>query len=175
MEHIYWVDLEMTGLDPKENVIIEYAHIITDLQLNSLDQYHAVVYQDQAELDKMDEWNQKTHGESGLTAKVPFGKPLEQVEIEVIERLKRFFPEDRPVMAGNSIHQDRKFIDVYTKRLASLLHYRMIDVSSFKQVYKHCFQITFEKATPHRALDDIQASIDELNFYMSYVQPSPTT
>lgn len=173
MQNIFWVDMEMTGLDPKENVIIEFAHIITDLKLNPLDQYHAVIYQPQSELDKMDEWNMRTHGESGLTAKIPQGKPLAEVESEVIDRLKHFFPEEKPILAGNSIHQDRKFIDTYTKRLASLLHYRMIDVSSFKQIYKHCFQLTYQKETPHRALDDIQASIDELKFYMSYVNLPP--
>ncbi|PIE91119.1 MAG: oligoribonuclease [Acidobacteria bacterium] len=169
MERIFWVDLEMTGLDPDENVIIEFASIITDLDFKILDRYETVVFQPQEELDKMDEWNTKTHGDSGLTAKVKFGKSLKEVEETVLKKLERYFPDEAPVLAGNSIHQDRKFIDKYMPDLSKKLHYRMLDVSSFKIIFKHKFNQGFAKKETHRALDDIEESILELRHYLDFV------
>jgi oligoribonuclease len=170
MEKIFWADLEMTGLDLETSVIIEFACIVTDLDFKELGIYDAVVYQPQAELDKMDEWNTRTHGESGLTAQVPFGKPLNRVETEIIDFLNKYFSGDPIILAGNSISQDRIFIDKYMKDLSQKLHYRIIDVSSFKQIFKYKFDIDCnEKKGNHRALDDIRESIAELKHYLTFV------
>jgi len=169
MERILWVDLEMTGLDPETAVIIEFAAIITDNRLEALDAYRAVVRQPESELAKMNEWNVKTHGESGLTALVPMGKPLATVENEAVAFVKRWFGEAQPILAGNSIHQDRKFIDKYMASLSAMLHYRMLDVSAFKLVFRHLYGVEFEKANAHRAHDDILASIAELKHYMAFI------
>lgn len=169
MDKIFWVDLEMTGLSPYTSVIVEFAGIITDLKLEPLAQFHEVVYQPPEELAKMNDWVRTTHGDSGLLDEIPNGKPLAKVETAVLDFLRPHFGEERPILAGNSIHQDRKFIDRYMKDLAEYLHYRMIDVSSFKQVFRHIYHINLEKHTPHRAYDDIMASIEELKHYMQYI------
>jgi len=172
MKHIFWVDMEMTGLDPACSVIIEFASIITNTQFEPLASYEEVVFQPPSHLENLDEWNTRTHTESGLLAKIPFGKPLERVEAEVIAQLEAHFQGEAAVLAGNSIHQDRKFIDLYMPRLAEKLSYRMIDVSSFKQIFSHCLGISFPKTSSHRALDDIQASVDELKHYLRFVSPA---
>jgi len=169
MEKIFWIDLEMTGLDAVENVIIEFAGIVTDGQLKEQGQFHSVVYQPQEELDKMDEWNRKTHGGSGLLAKIPQGKPLPEVEREVLDFLADHFSSGEAIIAGNSIHQDRKFIDRYMPDLADFIHYRMLDVSCFKLVFKNMYDVHFEKGNSHRALDDIYESIAELKHYLGYI------
>lgn len=170
MDKVFWVDLEMTGLDPATSVIIEFAGIVTDLNLNKIDTYHAVVYQPAEELAKMDAWNVDTHTKSGLLTEIPAGKPLARVDREVVEFLRPHFPESKPVLAGNSIHQDRKYIDRYMENLAGMLHYRMIDVSSFKQIFKHLYHITFPKQNSHKALEDIEASIAELAYYLAFIK-----
>ncbi len=171
MDKILWVDLEMTGLDPEIAVIIEFAGVITNLQLEPLDQYHAIVYQPEDKMALMNDWVRTTHGKSGLLAKIPEGKPLDQVEREVLAFLRPHFGDERPVLAGNSIHQDRKFIDKYMVDLSEYLHYRMIDVSSFKQIFRYMYGVHLDKASPHRATDDILASIDELKYYLTFITP----
>lgn len=168
----FWVDMEMTGLDPASSVIIEFASIITTTQFEPISHYEEVVYQPPAQLQNLDEWNTRTHTQSGLLGKVPNGKPLAQVETEVIKQVELHFSGEPAVLAGNSIHQDRKFIDLYMPRLAEKLSYRMIDVSSFKQIFSHCLGITFPKTSSHRALDDIEASINELRHYLRFVSPA---
>jgi len=175
MEKIFWVDMEMTGLNPNESVILEFAGIVTDLNLTVLDSIHEVVYQDESELLKMNEWNQITHAGSGLMEAVPNGMPIGLVDERTVAFLKPHFPGEAPILAGNSIHQDRKFIDRYMPRLSAFLHYRMIDVSSFKLVFKHMYGLTFKKDTPHRAFDDIMASIEELSFYRRFIQVPAAT
>ena len=117
----------------------------------------------------MNDWVRNTHQEGGLLDLVPGGKPLHVVEQEVLDFLAPHFADEAPVLAGNSIHQDRKFIDKYMDRLGTYLHYRMIDVSSFKQVFRHMYGLTVEKTSPHRAYDDIMASISELKQYLTYI------
>lgn len=169
MKHILWVDLEMTGLDPETCVIIEIAAIITDLEFTPLAEYEAIVYQPPEQLAGMDDWNVNTHTQSGLLAKIPSGKPLSQVEQELGELLDSIFAGEPAVLAGNSIHQDRKFIDRYMKTFASKLSYRMLDVSAFKLVFKNLYDVNFAKENNHRALEDIQASINELRHYLTFV------
>ena len=167
----FWIDLEMTGLDVEKEVIIEVAGIVTDHKWEPLDQFHEVVYQPKEILESMDAWCKKTHGESGLTAAVVNGKPLESVEKGLVEFIEKNFSKEKVIICGNSIHQDRKFIDKYMPEFASLLHYRMLDVTSFKLVASSAMsQKKFAKKATHRALDDIKESIEELKFYVSQLR-----
>jgi oligoribonuclease len=167
-----WVDLEMSGLDVSQCRILEVAAIITDHNLQPLEQYEAIVYQDESVLDAMDAWCKQNHGKTGLTAAVKTGKPELQVEADLIALLDRHYTKDeRPVLCGNSIGQDRKFIDAYWKKLAERLHYRMVDVTSFKEIFREQLGIEHKKKGAHRAVDDIKESIAELGFYLSFVKP----
>jgi oligoribonuclease len=174
--NLLWIDLEMTGLDVEKEVIIEAAAIVTNLDFSELDTYHAIVKQDQKYIDAMDDWNKKTHGTSGLIAKIPSGKDPSQVEKELIALCDKHFDcsdkDGRPVLAGNSIGQDRRFIDQHWPKLAAKLHYRLLDVSSWKIIFKEKYGFEFEKPDNHRALEDIRASIAELKAYMGYVKYS---
>lgn len=169
-KNLFWIDLEMTGLDEKVHAILEVAVVITDLNLEPLDQYHAVVFQPQDVLDQMDDWCKQHHGQSGLTAAIPNGKPLALVERELLELANRYYvATDRIVLTGNSVGNDQRFIVAYMPTLAARLHYRVVDVSSFKEIFKHRYGIHFKKENNHRALDDILESIRELRTYLSFV------
>jgi len=171
-----WVDLEMTGLNEQEDHILEVAAVITDLELKPIEEFHRVVFQSQSILDAMNDWCKKTHGESGLTAAVPQGTPLKEVERELLTFIDRHFSaKDRPVLCGNSIGNDRRFIDRYCPELAKRLHYRMIDVSSFKEIFRDKYGIEFKKRNSHRAVEDILESIRELEHYLSFVKIPPST
>ena len=167
---LFWVDLEMTGLDEKIDTILEVAIVITDSQFKTLEEYHRIVFQPQEVLDKMNDWCKRTHGESGLTAAVPTGTPLATVEKEILELLNRHYKtNDRTVLVGNSVGNDRRFIDAYLPEVAKRLHYRLIDVSSFNEIFRERYNLQFAKGNKHRAIDDIHESIRELSFYLSYV------
>jgi oligoribonuclease len=172
MFKLLWIDMEMTGLDPEKEVVIEIASVITSTDLEPLDQYHAVVKQPQNFIDNMDAWNQKHHRESGLVDLIPTGKEPAVVEQEVLAQLdKHFGPKDRIILAGNSIGQDRAFINKYFKKIADRLHYRMLDVTSFKIVFNNFYQISYAKPqAKHRATGDIQESINELKKYLSFIK-----
>lgn len=166
-----WLDLEMTGLDVTKERIIEIAAIATDVDLNELGTYESVVFQEQSLLDAMDKWNTDHHGKSGLTAKVPNGKKEHEVESELITWSKKIFNDERIILAGNSIGQDRLFIDKYFIDFTKLLHYRQLDVTSFKLAFLPK-GIKFEKNNSHRALDDIKESIAEFKFYLEHFNQS---
>lgn len=170
-EKLFWIDMEMTGLDVETEVVIEVAAIITDMNFNILDTYEAVVKQDQKYLDAMDDWNQKHHSQSGLLKKIPSGLEPHVVEYQLMDLVRKHFPnpKDRPILAGNSIAQDRLFIEKYFEHFAEMLHYRMLDVSSWKIIFQKRYQYAVEKANSHRALDDIKESIEELKTYLKYL------
>lgn len=176
VENLFWLDMEMSGLDVNKEVIIEVACIITDMNFRELDCFETVVKQPQSYLDNMDAWNKEHHGKSGLTAKVPTGMDPDMVEHKLVDMIDKHFPlsktdlKKRPIMAGNSIMQDRLFIDKYMKTLSTRLHYRMVDVSSFKVVMTNKFEIEYKKRNSHRALDDIRESIGELRYYLDHIQ-----
>jgi oligoribonuclease len=168
---LFWIDLEMTGLDVDKEVIIECAVLITDLHFQVIDSYETVVKQPQHYLDQMDDWNRTHHRDSGLTAKVPNGTHPDEVEDHLMSMVRKHYKnDDRPVLAGNSIAQDRLFIDKYWPGFGSLLHYRTLDVSSWKVIFNSKYGIKYEKTNAHRALGDIQESILELQFYLSYLK-----
>ncbi|MBS1958200.1 MAG: oligoribonuclease [Bdellovibrionales bacterium] len=172
-KRLLWVDLEMTGLDEKVDHILEVAAIITDYELNEIGRKHYIVKQPQSVLDNMNDWCKKHHGDSGLTTLVPNGTPLAQVETEMVAWIKEHFGEkhgkDGAVLAGNSIHNDRRFIEAYMPALTATLHYRMVDVSSYKEVFRERWHVKFEKKNTHRAIDDLDESIAELKHYLSFV------
>lgn len=174
MKKLFWLDMEMTGLEPEIERVIEVAVIITDLEFKPLDTYHAVIQQPEAFLENMDEWNRKHHSASGLLAKVPFGKMPAVVEQELLSLIQKHYATDeRPILCGNSIFQDRKFIDLYFKKLAKRLHYRMMDVTAWKIIMNACYHVEYQKRDSHRALDDIMESIEELKTFLKYVHREP--
>lgn len=171
MKKFLWIDLEMTGLDEKTHHILEVAAIITDAELKILADFHRVVFQPPEILALMDDWCVKTHGASGLTAAVALGTPLAEVEKDLLKLIEgQFSKNERILLVGNSIGNDRRFIDKYMTEIAARLHYRMIDVSSFKEVFRERYGVQFQKSGAHRAVDDIKESIRELTHYLSFVQ-----
>lgn len=167
MNKLFWIDMEMTGLDVEKEVIIEVAAVVTDLNFKELDTLETVVKQPQKYLQAMDAWNTEHHKKSGLTVKVPNGMEPDQVEAKLCDLVKKHFPDpkDKPVLAGNSIMQDRLFINKYMPEFAQMLHYRMVDVSSWKVIINNKFNYVYEKSNKHRALEDIRESIQELRHY----------
>lgn len=175
VENLLWLDMEMSGLDVNKEVIIEVACIITDMNFRELDAFETVVKQPQSYIDTMDAWNKETHTKSGLTAKIAGGMEPDMVEAKLIDIINKHFPlsakdpKKRPILAGNSIMQDRLFIDKYFKNLSARLHYRMVDVSSWKVIVNNKYNIEYRKQNAHRALDDIRESIGELRFYLDKI------
>ena len=171
---LLWMDLEMTGLDVVNDKILEIAAIITDYEMNEIDQKHYIVFQPQIVLDTMNDWCKKHHGDSGLTALVPTGWELSNVENELSTWVEKHFGKkqgkDGAVLAGNSIHTDRRFIDAHMPKLADQLHYRMIDVSSFKEVFRERWNLKYDKKNAHRAIGDLHESIGELKYYLGFVK-----
>lgn len=169
-KHLFWVDLEMTGLDDSKDHILEVAVIITDLDFIPVAEYDQVVFQSPEVVENMNDWCKKHHGESGLTAAIPSGKKIAEVERDLIDLAKKYFNHDeRIVLVGNSVGNDRRFIDRYMPEFAGKLHYRLLDVSSFKEIYREKYGIKFDKKNAHRALGDIHESIAELKHYLSFV------
>ena len=167
LDKILWLDLEMTGLIPETDVIIEAAAIITNDRLEELECYQNVVKQNKTSLEKMDKWNQKCHRQSGLYDLIPKGKDLFLVEEELLSLVTKHFGEKDHfvVLAGNCISQDRNFIRKYMPRLDKKLFYRMLDVTAWKLIFERQGFI-FEKANKHRALEDTRESIREMRFYL---------
>ena len=171
---LLWLDLEMTGLDEKTDRILEVAAVVTDLELTALGEFHRVVYQPPEVLENMNAWCKENHGKSGLTKDVAVGVPLDIVEQELLNFLSSYFkPDDRMILTGNSIGNDRRFIEAYWPQLTKRLHYRVVDVSSFKETFRERFGVKFEKKNAHRAKDDIYESIAELRHYLSFIQIPP--
>lgn len=180
---LVFVDLEMTGLEFKRDVILEVAIIITNGDLERVDQpFSYVIRTEKKRLDEMDEWCTKTHGESGLT-KACIESPYshEWVEAKALEYIKKWVPEKwTGVLAGSSVHADRAFLVEHMPSITEWLHYRIVDVSTVKELNKRWYPHISRKpedypsnGVQHRALDDIQASIRELQWYREniFIQP----
>lgn len=179
---LVWLDMEMSGLDPAKERIIEIATILTDGQLTEIAVGpDLVIHQSDEVIAGMDDWNRKHHGASGLIDRVKASTVTEaEAEAATLEFIKQHVgSKDRPVLAGNSIHQDRRFIRRYMPALDTRLHYRMVDVSTIKELARRWFPQIIAKQPPknetHRALDDIRESIDELRFYRANVFAAPQT
>ena len=172
VQKFLWLDMEMTGLDPEKEVIIEVACVVTDWHCQELDSYHQIVKQHSDYLQKMDRWNTRQHKKSGLYEQVANGITQDQMERELIDLADKHFQKDeRVVLAGNSIYQDRIFIKKHLLRFEQRLHYRMLDVSSWKIIFAN-HGLVFEKENKHRALDDVRESIREIKTYLNYVNYS---
>ncbi|MGF7229141.1 MAG: oligoribonuclease [Candidatus Saccharibacteria bacterium] len=169
---LLWVDLEMTGLDPAADVILEIAAEITDFDFTPLASYEARVKHsrsDVAELMKANQWwdAYPANRDDFLTKmEGEQAKPLAQVEQELMALVRAQFGDEMAVLAGNSIHADRGFIEAHWPELTKMLHYRMLDVTSWKVVMQSKFGLEYTKKETHRAFDDIHESIEELQFYL---------
>ena len=172
-DNLIWLDMEMTGLAPDSDRIIELAVVVTDADLNVIAESPViVVHQADEILDGMDAWNKGTHGRSGLIEKVKSSTTDEaQATSQMLTFLKQHVPEGKSPMCGNSICQDRRFMARYMPELEKYFHYRNLDVSTFKELarrWKPTVYSGFKKASKHEALADIYESIDELKYYREH-------
>jgi len=172
-QNLIWIDLEMTGLEPEHDVIIEMATIVTDSDLNILAIGPVIaVHQSDALLAGMDEWNTRTHGESGLSQRVRESKiSAAEAEAQTIAFLEQWVPKGKSPICGNSIGQDRRFLCRYMPTLEAFFHYRNLDVSTLKILAERWapqIKEGFQKKGTHQALDDIRESIAELQYYREH-------
>ena len=172
-QNLIWIDLEMTGLEPEHDVIIEMATIVTDSDLNILATGPVIaVHQSDALLAGMDEWNTRTHGESGLTQRVRDSQiSTAEAEAQTIAFLEQWVPKGKSPICGNSIGLDRRFLCRYMPTLEAFFHYRNLDVSTLKILAERWapqIKEGFQKKGTHQALDDIRESIAELQYYREH-------
>lgn len=171
--NLIWLDMEMSGLQPDTDRILELAAVVTDAELNVLGESPVlVVHQSDAVLDGMDAWNKGTHGRSGLIDKVKASTLDEAAaSAQMLDFLKQYVSANKSPMCGNSICQDRRFMARYMPELENYFHYRNLDVSVFKELarrWKPEIYNGFKKASKHEALADIYESIDELKYYREH-------
>lgn len=169
---LLWIDLEMTGLDPEKDRILELAAIATGWDLESLAEMTAVVKVPESLMKKRmvgEFWEKNAESRDGLMAQNANGESASGVEKELLGFMDQYFGKEI-ILAGNSIHQDRKFIDREWPEVAKRLHYRMLDVSAWKVYFEGAKGKKFTKREAHRALDDIQGSIEELKWYLSFMK-----
>lgn len=173
-QRLVWIDMEMTGLDPEKERIIELAAVVTEPDLTLVAEGPVlVVHQSDELLAAMDKWNQSTHGKSGLIDKVRASTLTESdAEEQMLEFLSRHVPAGKSPMCGNTIGQDRRFMVKYMPRLEAFFHYRNLDVSTLKELalrWKPSVYRSFVKQSRHEALADIYESIDELKHYREHI------
>lgn len=177
IDRILWIDLEMSGLNPDKDIITEVAAIVTDWDFNEIDNFTGIVKNKLSILNRRFRangafWDANPEARDGLLAQNDDGKPLGVVENDLIEFIaKNNFDLNKPVLlAGNSVHVDRRFIIKSWPKFDSKLHYRMLDVTAFKLVFENKYKTSFPKPDTHRALDDIRGSILELKYYLAKVK-----
>ncbi|KHN53851.1 oligoribonuclease [Pectobacterium fontis] len=168
--NLIWIDLEMTGLNPDHDRIIEIATLVTDANLNVLAEGPVLaVHQSDSQLALMDDWNVRTHGASGLTDRVKASTRDERTaELETLAFLQKWVPAGKSPICGNSIGQDRRFLFRYMPELEAYFHYRYLDVSTLKELarrWKPEILAGFKKQGTHQAMDDIRESLAELVYY----------
>ncbi len=169
VKHFFWLDLEMSGLNPEVDKILEAAVVITDKELSSVFTFETTVFQPPEVLEKMNDWCKEHHAKSGLTNRVPSGIPENELDKKLCEIVDTYFNDESVILCGNSIAHDRKFVEAYLPAYTAKLHYRMLDVSSFKIVFQEIYGKRYAKKNSHRALDDISESIEELRFYLDCI------
>lgn len=173
---ILWLDLEMTGLSADKDLILEVAAIVTDWDFKEIATYQGIVKNSTRELNKRLKanaifWDANIDARDGLLKQNQEGKPLKKIEDEILAFIDDNFKTDMPVLlAGNSIHMDRRFIFKQWPRFDAKLHYRMLDVSAWKVVFDGKYKKKFAKPDAHRALDDIRGSIMELQYYLARIK-----
>ena len=169
---LLWIDLEMTGLDPAKDKILEVAAIATDMKLNQIATYEAIIKVDDKIIQNRmvgEFWEKNHQTRDALIAQNAEGRPIAQVERELLDFVGKYFSKT-VYLAGNSIHQDRKFIEREMPSLNKLLHYRMLDVSAWKIYFENAKRKKFTKLENHRALDDINGSIEEFKWYLTFLK-----
>jgi oligoribonuclease len=172
--NLVWIDMEMTGLDPEKEKIIEIATIVTDSQLNIIEEGPVfAIHQPNDLLSRMDSWNTKQHNSSGLVDRVKNSTINEkEAETATLEFLKKHVPPGKSPMCGNSVHQDRRFLCLYMPELERFFHYRLLDVSTLKELAQRWAPKIYsglQKDSKHLALSDIRDSIEELKYYRQYL------
>lgn len=169
---LLWIDLEMTGLDAGQDKIIELAVIVTDFNFKEIDSLEITIHQPETVLEQSNDWVKEHFEKNGLFDAVRSSNiSSKEAEKQLVGLIDKHFSNDyRAVLAGNSIHQDRLFIFASWPEVAKRLHYRQLDVSSFKLMAQGKYGKFFEKRETHRALDDIRESIAELKYYLSFVK-----
>jgi len=178
--HLVWIDLEMTGLNPMTDRIIEIASLVTDSELNILAEGPVLaIHQSDERLAAMDSWNTKHHNESGLVQRVKASTITETEATRLtLDFIKEYVPADKSPLCGNSIWQDRRFLALYMPELERYFHYRLIDVSTLKELmlrWRPDLKAGCKKDSKHQALDDIRDSVVELKYYREHFINSVVT
>lgn len=175
---LVWMDMEMSGLEPERDAILEIATLVTNAALDVVAEGPVIaVHQPDVVIEAMDDWNREHHGASGLTARVRASRvTLAEAETRTLDFVRQHCVERSSPLCGNSIHQDRRFLARYMPALDRYLHYRNVDVSTVKELTRRWYPsiVAPEKRHAHLALDDIRESIDELRFYRAHVFRPPT-
>ena len=180
---LLWIDLEMTGLDPVKDRILEVAAIATDMSLNEVGRFEAVVKVSPSLMKERmvgEFWEKNSESRDALFAQNETGMAAAEVEKQILKFIDENFAKEsieddskgkgKIILAGNAIHQDRKFIDIEMPKLAERLHYRMLDVSAWKVYFEGALHKKFVKREAHRALDDIMGSIEEMKWYLTFLK-----
>ena len=169
---LLWMDLEMTGLEPEKDKILEVAAVATDMELNEIARFQAVVkVDDKLMRERMvgEFWEKNAKSREGLMAQNESGRPVAEVEKDLLKFLDENFGKE-VYLAGNSIHQDRKFIEREMPELHRRMHYRMLDVSAWKIYFEQALGKRFTKSENHRAEDDVAGSIEEFRWYLTFLK-----
>ncbi|XP_067210832.1 probable oligoribonuclease isoform X2 [Linepithema humile] len=173
--HIVWIDMEMTGLDIEKHHILEIACVVTDMTLKIIsEELNIIIHQSDTILNNMDSWSKEHHEKTGLTNESRLSTlSLEDAEKLVLKFLEKYIPKGVCPLAGNSVYMDRLFLYKYMPLINNYLHYRIIDVSTIKELTRRwnrsVYRSTPRKALKHRALDDIKESIAELAYYQTHI------
>lgn len=171
---LLWLDMEMTGLDPQKDVILEIVAKVTDYEFQELDTFQSIVSWPESILAEVNDWSREHHTASGLLERVrKEGQSPADVELTLIAFINKHFKGELAILAGNSIHFDRTYIRRQWPAVDQLLDHRMLDVTAWKIIMLGKYDVVFDKKERHRALDDIDESIDQLKYYLAWLKGNP--